>query len=52
MIVKGMGSMPSSKQPTENAGVDPEAYSPAGAVTPTNAPATVTVVPPTTVTPQ
>ena len=48
MIVKQLSSMPSSKQPTENAGVDPEAYSPAGAVTPTNAPAPVTVVPPVT----
>ena len=45
MIVKQLSSMPSSKQPTENAELD----LPAGAVTPTNAPATVTVVPPSSV---
>lgn len=42
MIVKEMESMPSSKQPTENAEID----QPAGAVTSTNAPAPVSNLPP------
>ena len=47
MIVKQLSSMPSSEQSTENdAGVDQEAYSPAGVEIPSNAPAPVSSVPP------